>query len=191
MNRNRVAVSHGMRVSRVSRRLGVAAATTGAAVLLAVAAAGGTYALWNTASSATPGSITTGSTGLTINDSTNYAITGLDLTGLYPGRSVITAAPLTVKNTGTTPLSVSAGTVTFTDPSGALAPQLVVAIRQASSCAPTAFGSTPTSLSAVTLQPGTTTTVCVEVQLKSTAPASVQGLSVGFTIPLVGTQVRP
>jgi len=160
-------------------------------VLVAVLAAGGTYALWNVSSQVAPGTINTGNTGLTVNDVTSYGIPGLDVTKLYPGRSTITATPLTVRNTGTTPLLVTPGTVTFSNPSSALAPHLVVAVRQAAVCTPTAVGSPPPQFTSFTLQPNATTTICVEVQLSSSAPASVQGLPLGFTAPLVGTQVRP
>jgi predicted ribosomally synthesized peptide with SipW-like signal peptide len=191
MTRNRDAASRGASVSRLARRLGGAAGVTAAAVVVAVISAGGTYALWNASAEIDAGTINTGNTGLTINDVTSYAIVGLDTGALYPGYSTITPTPLTVKNTGTTPLSVTPGAVTFTDSSSALASQLVVAVRHTATCTPTPTGSTPVPFTSFTLQPGATTLVCVEVQLKSTAPANVQGLSLGFTAPLNGLQVRP
>ena len=191
MARNHDRASRGVRVSRLTRRLGGAAGATAAAVIVAVMAAGGTYALWNASAELNAGTINTGNTGLTINDVTSYAIVGLDTSALYPGYSTITPTPLTVKNTGTTPLAVTPGTVTFSDPASALATQLVVAVRHIDTCTPTPFGSTPVSFTSFTLQPGATTEVCVEVQLKSSAPASVQGLALGFTAPLNGIQVRP
>jgi hypothetical protein len=178
-------------VSWRARQLVAAAAATGGAVLLAVVAAGGTYALWNGGATLSPGSISTGNTGLTVNNLTNYPIAGLDTTALFPGQTTITATALTVKNTGTTPLNVTPGTVTFTNPASPLASQLVVAVRKTAVCTPTPSGSTPVSFTSFALQPGATATVCVEVQLKAAAPTTVQGLSLGFTVPLVGTQVRP
>lgn len=178
-------------VDRRARRLLAAAAATAGAVLLAVAAAGGTYALWDGSRQVSPGSITAGNTGLTINGVTSYAITGLDVSALYPGHSVITGTPLTVQNTGTTPLHVTPGTVTFSNPSSPLASQLVVAVREAATCTLTPVASTPPQFTSFDLQPGATTTICVEVQLAATAPASVQGITLGFTAELVGTQVRP
>lgn len=191
MTRHPAAASRGARASRLARRLSAAAAATGGAVLVAVLAAGGTYALWDGTRQVDAGTVTSGNTGLTINDVTSYGISGLDTTALLPGRSTITATPLTVKNTGTTPLAVTPGTVTFANPSSPLASQLVVAVRQAATCTATPVGSTATSFTSLTLQPQASTTICVEVQLKAAAPASVQGLSLGFTAPLVGTQVRP
>ena len=191
MARHLASASRGVRVSRLTLRLGAAAGAIAAAVIIAVTAAGGTYALWNTSADIDAGTISSGDAGLTINDVTNYPIVGLDITRLYPGYSTITATPLTVKNTGTTPLAVTPGTVTFSDPGSALAPQLVVAVRNIATCTPTPFGSTPVSFTSVTLQPGQTAKVCIEVQLKSGAPANVQGLPLGFTAPLNGIQVRP
>ena len=183
--------SRGVSVSRLIRRVGAAAGAAAAAVIIAVGAAGGTYALWDGSARMDPGTISTGNTGLTINGVTSYPVVGLDTTSLYPGYSTITATPLTVKNTGTTRLSVTPGIVTFSDSSSALASQLVVAVRNIATCTPTPFGSTPVSFTSFTLQPGQTTKVCVEVQLKSGAPSNVQGLSLGFTAPLNGIQVRP
>ena len=191
MARHQHRASRGVRVSRLTRRLGAGAGAAVAAIVVAMMAAGGTYALWNASAQMKPGTINTGNTGLTINNVTSYPIVGLDTTSLYPGYSTITPTPLTVKNTGTTPLSVTPGTVTFNNPTSALASQLVVAIRQTATCTPTPFGSTSVPFTSFTLQPGQTILVCVEVQLKSGAPANVQGLSLGFTAPLTGIQVRP
>ena len=191
MARHQHRATRGVSVSRLTRRLGGAAGATAAAVIVALAAAGGTYALWQDSSDMGAGTINTGNTGLTINDVTSYPIAGLDIAGLYPGYSTITLTPLTVKNTGDIQLLVTPGTVTFSDPGSALASQLVVAVRHTATCTPTAFGSTPVPFTSFTLQPEQTTLICVEVQLKSTAPANVQGLSLGFTAPITGLQVRP
>jgi len=176
-------------IARTGRRLGAAAGAVGGAVFLALLATGGTYALMNDGKQVTGATITAGSATVTINNVTSYAIAGLDTTKLLPGRSVVTATPLTVKNTGTVPLSITPGTVTFADPLSPLASQLVVAVRQAASCTLTA--GTPVSFTSFTLAPQQTTTICVEVQLKSTAPTAVQGVSLGFTAPLSAVQVRP
>ena len=191
MARHQRHASRGVSLSRLIRRVGAAAGAAAAAVIIAVGAAGGTYALWDGSARMAPGTISTGNTGLTVNGVTSFPIVGLDTTSLYPGYSTITATPLTVKNTGTTPLAVTPGTVTFSDSGSALASQLVVAVRNVATCTPTPFGSTPVSFTSFTLQPGQTTQVCVEVQLKSGAPANVQGLPLGFTAPLNGIQVRP
>jgi alternate signal-mediated exported protein len=161
-----------------------------AGVVIALAATSGTYALWNDNEVIAPGELTSGHVALTINDVGDYGITGLDLTELLPGRSVITTTPLTVRNEGSTPLRVTPGSVSFTDPSGTLASQLVVAVHEAATCILTPTGTTPTSFPNFVLTPGQTTTVCVEVQLKPTAPADVQGNTASFSLVLDALQVR-
>jgi alternate signal-mediated exported protein len=160
------------------------------AIAASLLSAGGTFALWNSNRTIQSSQVTGGTAGLTINNVTSYAIAGLDTTKLLPGRSVITASPLTLKNTGTTTLSITPGTVTHTNP--ALASELVVAITQAATCTLTPSGSTPASFTTpIVLAAGATTTICVEVQLKATAPASVQNQTSTFTAPLTAVQVRP
>lgn len=167
---------------------GTAAGIAGGLVV-ALAATSGTYALWNDAQVISPGDVTSGNISLTINGVTAHPISGLDFTKLLPGRSVTTVTPLTVLNGGITPLSVTPGSVTFTDPSGTLASQLVVAVHQSATCTLTPAGTTATSFSSFVLQPSQSTTICVEVQLKSTAPANVQGNTAGFSVVLNAVQV--
>ena len=166
-----------------------ASAGIAAGLVVALAATSGTYAMWNDARVIEPGDVTSGNVSLTINGVTSHPISGLDLTKLLPGRSVITPTPLTVHNAGTTPLSVTPGSINFTDPSGTLASQLVVAVRQVATCTVTPTGTAPVSFTSFTLQPNQTTTVCVEVHLKTTAPANVQGNSAGFSVVLNAAQV--
>ncbi len=178
---------------RTPRAILTATAALAGAVVLGIAGAGGTYAMWNSSTTLNPGTITAGSTGLTVNSVTNYTIPANAMIGvLLPGRSTITTAPLAVRNPGNTPVSVTAGTATVT---GALASQVTVAIRQvagaASACTPTAVGGTPTTLTApVALAAGATVYVCVEVQLRTTAPAASQGQTAQFTLPLTAVQVQ-
>jgi predicted ribosomally synthesized peptide with SipW-like signal peptide len=164
------------------------------AVILGVAGAGGTYAMWNNSTSLNLGTISSGKTGLTVNTQTDFTIQPSAMSGmLLPGRSLITSAPLAVKNTGTVALSVTAGSPVIT---GQLTNYLSVAVRQvassASACTPTAIGGTMTTMTApVTVAAGSTIYICVEAQLATTAPSSVQGQSATFTVPLGGTQVHP
>jgi len=165
-----------------------------AAVLLALGATGGSYALWND-NVAVPGAkISTGSIGLTVQGVTNYSVTGLTLTQLLPGRSVVTPTTLALKNTGTVPLSVTLGTTQFTGTSTALSNAIKVGVRQQSACATTVTATTliPVSLTApIVLAVGQTVPLCVEVGLAADAPASVQGQTATFSIPLVAVQKRP
>ena len=164
------------------------AALAAGAIAVGLVGTGTTYALWND-TQVVPGQLDSGTASLTIDDVTSYPISGLDLTKLLPGRSVGTSTPLTVKNTGVVPLTVTPGPVNIGDPSGTLASQLIVAIHQTASCTLTPVGTTATSFSSFALQPNQTATICVEVQLKPTAPANVQGNTATFSVLLNGVQV--
>lgn len=177
---------------RAVRALLTTAGLVVVAIVLAVAATGSTYAFWNGAVPASGATIATGGIGLTVNDQTSYTIPGLSSTALLPGRSVVQSQPLTLKNTGDVPLSVTWSGTTYT--SSALAPHLAVSLRQttATSCTVTpAATPLPTTMNPISLDLGQTARVCVEVRLSSSAPASVQGLSSDFTAQLSGVQVRP
>lgn len=178
------------RAARFARTSSVAAGMIGGAVVLAIGATGGTFALLSDRTDVPAAVIESGAVGLTVNDVTSYAIAGLDTTKLLPGRSVGTATPLTLKNTGVTSLSVTVGTVSIANPT--LASQLNVAIHHSASCTLTPVGTTATSFSSpIVLAPDATTTICVEVQLKSTAPATVRGTTTSFSVPLDARQVAP
>jgi hypothetical protein len=192
MVKHRADPTPSVRLRRTAGRIGATSGIFAAAIVCSIAAAGGTFALFNSQATLGAGAVTGGTTGLTINDVADYAITGLDTTKLLPGRSVITATPLTVKNTGNTPLNVTQGAATFSNPSSTLASNLVVVVRQASTCTLTPVGTTPTGMTTpVRLNVGATMTVCVEVQLLASAPSTVSGALTDFTVPLDGIQVRP
>jgi hypothetical protein len=163
------------------------------AIVLAVTATGGSYALWSDSIAVTTPSLTAGSAGLTINGGTDVTV-AMTPARLYPGRSVVSAAPLTLKNTGTTPLSVTAAAPTFSSPAGVLAPYLTVAVRPATTCAPGPVGVPPTALPAsmgapVILPPAGETQLCLEVYLSASAPSTVQGTTAAFAVQLNGAQV--
>jgi len=163
-----------------------------AAVLLALGATGGSYALWND-NVETPGAkISTGSIGLTIEGQNTYNVSGLTITQLLPDRSVVTPTTLALANTGTVPLSVTLGATQFSNTSTALSNSLVVAVRQQSACATTPDGQDLVSLTApIVLAVGQTVPICVEIGLREDAPASIQGEYATFSIPLVAVQKRP
>jgi len=170
------------------------AALFAGAVLLALGATGGSYALWNDNVETPSASISTGSIGLTVQGVTNYTVSGLTVTQLLPGRSVVTPTTLALKNTGTVPLSITLGTTQFTATSTALSNAINVAVRQQSACAitTTTANPNPVSLTApIVLAVGQTVPICVEVGLAANAPASVQGQNATFTLPLVAVQKRP
>lgn len=163
------------------------------AVVLALTAAGGTYAIWNDLAPVNGGTISSGSSGLTINNASSATI-NLTGTTLLPGRSVVQATPLQFANVGVTPLNVTSTGITFTPASAALQPHLQISLRPAvaATCTVTPDATPlPASIAPVSFAVAQTIPMCLEVRLSSTAPASVQDAEAAFTINLNAAQVRP
>jgi hypothetical protein len=177
------------RVRRMLATVGV----FGIAITIGISAGGSTFALWNATKPIGAVSISTGATGLAVNGSSSYTVPGLTTTQLLPGLSAVSPQILSIVNTGTTPLSVSIGTPVFSDPSSLLAKNsnLVVALFQSTTCAQSVDGSSTAAWTApVVVAAGASISACLQMTLSATAPATVQGLSATFTLPIVGTQVR-
>ncbi len=164
-------------------------AAFGAAIVIALAAAGGTFAYFSSTTPLSAGTVTAGTSGLTIQNVTSYPITGLDATALMPGASVFTSTPLTVANTGTATLSVTQGAASF----GAVDEingHLVISVGRVSNATTTCTAGAGTALgSGYTLPPMATMKVCVTVTLSVSSPGTVAGQTTSFTIPLDGAQV--
>ena len=166
-----------------------AASIFAVAIFMGLTATGGTYALWNTTASIPGGTVTTGSAELKINNLASYTVPALAPAKLYPGRSIVSAAPMTFSNTGTTKLLfTAASTVVTVDPT--FSGWVDIVLTAATTCSPSAAGSTPVSAS-VTIAAGAAVSMCLEVRLKASAPASVQGRTVAFSVAVNATQVRP
>lgn len=178
--------------SLISTLLTTVAVVTGG-VLVALAAAGGTYAMWNKSVATNATAITSGTIGLTVNDLSSYS-TDLSMTALLPGRSVVAVTPIVLKNTGVTPMSVTASSISYTTASSTVSPYLIVSLvaTTAGSCTVTPDATPlPTTIAPIAFNPGQSRSVCLEVRLASNAPASVQGSTAAFTVNLLGSQVRP
>lgn len=183
--------SDSRRISPIRAILSTIAVIAGG-VVLAAAAAGGTYAFWNDAAPVNGGTVDAGSSGLTVNgvQSVTVNLTG---TTLLPGRSVVQAAPLQFANVGDTPLNVTSAVV-FAPASAALQPYVHVSLRPAvgATCTVTADPTTlPAAIAPVGFVVGQTIPMCLEVLLRSNAPATMQDTTVSFTINLTAAQVRP
>lgn len=165
------------------------------AVVLAVAAAGGTYALWNTQTSVPGGMISTGSAELTVTGAT-----GMSLARLYPGQT--TTGELAVTNTGSVALRLRVDALTSTAATAGGAGQAFAGALRASlwprtgtGCPATApAGSwsgavgSPAADLGLTLAPGSTQPLCWAVTLSETAPPQAQGGSVALELALGGLQ---
>jgi len=168
------------------------------AIAIAVSASAGSYALWNGATNVTGGSMSAGSAAITINGSTTAT---LALGALGPGES--TTTPLTIANTGSTPVSLAVtDTAIGTDAASlAVAPQLTATLTSVAD--PTRCQAGLTGGSTGTLTGFTTTsapivlakdanaTLCLQLSLATSAPSTMQGKSAAFTMSLTGTQVAP
>jgi hypothetical protein len=168
------------------------AAIFAGAIAVSLAGTGSTYALWNGAKPVAASSITTATTGLTVNNVTGYTVPGMTVTQLLPGFSIVSPVPMIVKNTGTIPLSVVPSATVFADPTSVIANNLSVVLVQSTSCAVAVDGTvSPGWTTPLVMAPGQTVSVCLQITLSATAPASVQGVAAGFNVPITGTQVHP
>jgi hypothetical protein len=186
-------LSRQLHAQRRIRKMLVTVAIFGIAITFGVSAGSTTFALWNVSKPIGAVSLSTGATGITVNGATSYTVPGLTTTQLLPGLSAVSPVILTIVNTGTTPLSISVGAPVFTDPSSLLAQNnnLAVSLFQSATCAQTVDGSgTAAWTTPVVVPSGGSISACLQMTLNASAPASVQGLSATFTLPITGTQVR-
>ena len=185
--------SRQLSAQRRVRKMLVTVAIFGIAITLGISAGGSTFALWNVSKPIGAVSLSTGSTGITVNGAANYTVPGLTTTQLLPGLSAVSPVILNIVNTGTTPLSISVGTPVFSDPTSVLAQNgnLVVALFRSTTCSQSVDGSSTAAwTTAVVVPSGGSISACLQMTLSATAPASSQGLSATFTLPVVGIQVR-
>ena len=154
------------------------ASAAGAASLIAVVAAGGTYALWDGQQAIPAATIASGSMGLTVNNLASAPINTAPWSTLLPGDVVW--QEVTVKNTGTVSGIVTAST---TD-----AGPLLVHVKKAA-CS-VVIGGTSSTVSPVSLGTFTASeaaTVCVQVTMPANAPAVAQGTAYSFIVTFTST----
>ncbi|WP_396414046.1 TasA family protein [Kocuria rhizosphaerae] len=167
-----------------------------AAVGVAVAVGGGTYAGWNDREALAGGVVVTaGTAGLSVT-----APTGLDAGRLYPGRSV--SAGFSVHNTGTVPLDLRVAALSW--PSAG-APADRTALAGASTvhlwpdtgegCGPvpatpawTGTFAAPAGDLGVSVAGGAGQAMCLAVALAADAPDVAQGATVDVSLTLGGVQ---
>lgn len=182
------------RPRRAHRLLGAAGAAA-VGVLLAVLAAGGSYASLNSSASARPAAVLkAGNAALAVTTPL-----GLPSTPLYPGLTVRGSA--VVQNTGTIPLQLRVAGLTRTSGATDFAAALTVGVAVGASAAACAAGFTPTwsgtfaaapagSLPLPALAVGASAVICVSVTLPTSAPATAAGAAAtSFTVLLDGRQL--
>lgn len=166
----------------VGGMLASSSAIAGASIV-AVIAAGGTYAMWNDSVNLNAGTIESGSTGLTVNDVASYTVDSAVWSKLLPGDVV--SRQVMVKNTGTVPGVVSAAT------SGSFDPLLVHVAKGTCPVSPAGPISGPSSTMAIptnlgVFAVGEASIVCLQVTMPANA-ANVQGANQNFTVTFTST----
>lgn len=173
-----------------------ASVTLTVAVVLSVAAGGGTYAMLNS-SRATGSAITVSAGTAAIEVSTPLT---MPATPLYPGATVYGSAVIT--NSGDVPLSLRLTTLTGPVASTVFSQSLSVGVATASSAANCASGivtsawttgtfAAPTAgtIGTPVAKQGGTQVLCVSLSLPVTTPAGAQGqTATGFSIVMDGIQ---
>ena len=184
------------------------AALVAAAVLLGLLTVQGSYALWSAVVSAAPGTVTSASFDVILIGAPSSQTTAMTqaggqpaslalttqsvpLGGLTPGTAVYSSVTATNNSDagGQFNISVASGTPAVTNiAGGALGTYLTVSAKSAASAA--ACGTTGyTGLTPVIVPKGASTTLCFEVRLASSAPATVKGQAVSISVPLTATQL--
>ncbi len=182
-------------VSRAIRRMLGTTAVFGVAILASLSVTGASYALWNAETVVNASTVSSGNVGLTVNGTANFAIPSLDATRLGPGQSVTT--PLTLTNTGTTPLAASVGSVSVLSQTHGMDAHLTLRLTPSATCSaglPNGVSGTlavfTTAASPYVLAAGESMTLCLEVTLDASAPSSVRGGTASFRMNVDAVQVR-
>lgn len=157
----------------VGGMLASSSAIAGASIL-AVIAAGGSYAMLTTSAPVPGGTIRSGSSSLTVNDVASYPLAGTAWSKLLPGDVV--QQPVTVTYTGTAPGTVSALT------NGSFGPLLVHLKKGTCTATITGASSTVSPTDLGVFAAGEASTVCVQVSLPATVADAVQGSSQDFVV---------
>lgn len=193
LRRERRSPASARRGGTIRNILGAAGVFT-IAIVLAIFGSGVTYTLWNDSTQIDGSTLSSGSTGITIDGVTNYTFDNLDLTTIGPGQSV--TAVVTLANTGTTPLSATVASTTVTSQTNAMADHLSITLTPALECAPGLAGLTApmtgfTTVSApLLLDVAAQKTICLEVTMNADAPPTVQGGTATFTMSIDAIQSR-
>lgn len=157
----------------VGGMLASSSAIAGASIV-AVIAAGGSYAMLTTSAPVPGGTIRSGSLSLAVNDVASYPLAGTAWSKLLPGDVV--QQPVIVTNTGTVPGTVSAHT------SGSFGPLLVHLKKGTCSATITGASSTVSPTDLGLFAAGEASTVCVQVSLPATVADANQGSNQDFVV---------
>ncbi len=163
---------------------------TGLAVLLGLGGAGGTYALINSTSTASGGTIQAGTMILQINNSSSAALGNSPVTPNSPATKAFS-----VTNTSSVGADIT-GSVTTTETATLLgyATARITPVANQASCSAGLSGTQgalsgyKTSTSFSSLAAGETRWFCLELGLKAGTSGSVSGQTLNFTLTIDGAQ---
>lgn len=195
-----------MRITRTLR----AGLLIAAAVVLGLLTVQGTYALWNSSTSSTPGIINSASFDVSLTASPSGTVTNMTLPGggpatlalsstavVQPGSSVY-AGVVVANNSnagGAFNAAITVGPATLANVSGGTLDQyLTVNAKTASAAADcnTVSGYSPlgaAGLTSTAVPKAGATVFCFQVSLSSTAPVSVKGQAVNMSLPITARQL--
>ncbi|GAA0992970.1 hypothetical protein GCM10009563_08190 [Subtercola frigoramans] len=154
--------------------------------------AGGTYALFNSSAAAsTKVSVVAGTASISVTSPL-----ALPAVVLYPGGTI--RGPVTVSNTGNTPVALRVTALSGPSPANVFSQALTVGVGAGTAAACAAGTVTPTwsgTFASATAAPigslvpiGGSAELCVSVALAAAAPNAAQDLLSGFTLTLDGRQ---
>lgn len=160
-----------------------------AAIALALIGTGTSYALWNVKAMVNASAVTSGTASLTVTSPT-----GMDVSALSPGQSVVAAVTLT--NIGSSHLNanVTSTTVVKND----LSDSLTIHLTPSATCSAGLSGGVTAAMNGFTtpsttpydLPVGTSVQLCLEIKLLASAPVTAQNLSASPVATFTATQVR-
>ncbi|MCS5715514.1 hypothetical protein NVV95_13265 [Herbiconiux sp. CPCC 205716] len=179
-----------MKRSPVKRML-VATALVGGAVVLGTVASGSTFALLNSSATSPGAVVRSGTAEFTVSTPLT-----LPTAPLYPG--AVASGSAVVTNTGQVPLSVRIAGLSLSGSGTTFSSALTVNVSAITTgtcpAVPTAwqgtFAAAPATDLGVRVAPNGTARICVAVQLPTSAPASAAGAAAAaFTLSIDGKQV--
>lgn len=178
-----------------SSAIPTALAGTTVALVIALAATGGTYATWNKSQALSSATLKAGTASLTLT-----TISALPSAGLYPGQS--SYGSYSVTNTGDTALTLTVASLTAPPTQNAYSQAIAIGVATATTSANCLAGTVsspwwtgtfaaqvPGGVSAVAVPKGGSVVLCLRVSLPGSAANGMQGMTAsGFGVTVGGVQ---
>lgn len=177
------------RARRRTSRLLVSCGVVGGALVLGLAAAGGTFAALAATQTVPGATVTAGSLDLTVNGASAATLGAYSVTP-----ATAQAFPLTIANTGTSPVELTT-TIAVTSAAEVADNMLarITPVASTAACVPGLTGTQSplrdfTAAGFVSLAAGQSQLVCLEIALDPATPVALSGQSASFTATVTGIQ---